>query len=161
MKIAEPGAPNAQPPRQLVSRGFVVLMVGAGLAALLASVLLPGGSRKPRVLRIVANLQRIDAAKQMWASGHAATNGAVVSNQDLLPYLSGGLGSTQWIASVDSEVYRVNPIGSPPETRLERTYGGGGFPKGTRLRWNQNVGCEKLLPNPQSGANGWQPLYSP
>jgi hypothetical protein len=152
----------SQAPRQLVRPALVANLVVALVLALLVCVFLPmlGGSRRGKLPRIVMNLARIGAAKEMWASDRAATNGAAVSNQDLIPFLGEGPGSTGWIASVDSEVYRVNPVGVPPETRLESAYGGGSLPKGTRLRWSKNAGCEKLLPNQQGGANGWQPLYS-
>jgi hypothetical protein len=133
------------------------LVVALGLLLLVAE-LLPSGSRRPKLPRVVMNLMQIDLAKQMWASEHAAANGAVVTEQQLIDRLRLP-GRTGLVAVVDSEIYRVNAIGTPPEALLERPFGPR-FPKGTLLRWSTNAGCEILLPNPQGGANGWQPLYS-
>lgn len=150
---------SSKPPVQ--ARPIFLILAVIGCAAVILAYSLPSRVRggKAKLPRIVFNLRLIDNAKQMWASDHAATNGTEVSKEDLMPYL-GAPGSTQWIASIDSEVYRVNAIGTAPETQLESAYGGGSLPKGTRLRWTQNMACEKLLPNPQGGANGWQPLSS-
>ena len=101
---------------------------------------------------------QIDLAKQAWALDHAATNGAAITEQDLMGYLR-VQGSTGLVTSVDSEIYRVNAIGTPPEAQLQRAFGSR-FPKGTLIRWTTKADCEILLPNPQGGANGWQPLYS-
>ena len=116
------------------------------------------GSTKAKVPQVVGNLRQIILAKQAWALDHAATNGAAVTEQDLIGYL-GVPGRTGLVASVDSETYRVNAIGTPPEAQLQRAFGSS-LPTGTLVRWTTNAGCEILLPNPQGRANGWQPLYS-
>jgi hypothetical protein len=115
-------------------------------------------STKAKVPQVVGNLRQIDLAKRIWAEEHAATNGAAVTEQDLTDYLKVP-GRTGLVATVDSETYRLNAIGTPPEAQLQRDFSAR-FPKGTCIRWTSNAGCEILLPNPQGGANGWQPLYS-
>jgi len=141
--------------------GFrLALSVVLGIA-FLAWVILPSlpVSTRAKLPQISSNLQRIDLAKQMWASDYAATNGATVPEQDLVEYLRPRPGSTGLVEAVDSEVYRRNAVGTPPEARLERAFGSR-FPKGTLVRWRTNVGCEILLPNGHGGTNDWQPLYS-
>jgi hypothetical protein len=148
-----------EPPRTIsaaLGRGIVL----AVLLLLVWVFVLPrlAGSSKAKVPQVVANLKQIDLAKQMWASDHAGTNGAVVTEQELMRYLRVP-GRTSLVATVDSEVYRVNAIGTPPEAQLQMPFGPA-FPKGTLVRWSTTAGTEILLPNPQGGANGWQPLYS-
>jgi hypothetical protein len=116
------------------------------------------GSSKAKVPQVVGNLKQVDLAKQAWAWDHAATNGAAVTEQDLMGYLR-VTGSTGLVTSVDSEIYTLNAIGTPPEAQLQRPFGSR-FPRGTLIRWTTNAGCEILLPNQQGGASGWQPLYS-
>lgn len=150
-----------QTPRQIVRPGFVLaLLIVFGLFFIIAS-LLPsfGGSRKAKLPQVLNNLRQIEIVKEIWASEHAASNGAAVSDSELAAYLNPRQGSTGLVASVAGEVYRANAIGTPAEARLERPIGTR-FPMGTLVRWSTNVGCEILLPNQQSGANGWQPLYS-
>ena len=151
----------SHPPRQPVRPGFLfALLIVFGLVFIIAN-LLPslGGGGKPKLPQIIGNLRQIYLAKEMWAADHAATNGAAVSEPDLVQYLRPRPGSTGLVASVDGEFYRPNAIGTPPEARLERPFGTR-FPSGTLVRWSTNAGCEILLPNPQGGANGWQPLSS-
>ena len=138
-----------------------MMLAVIGCAVIIAAYALPSLTRsgKAKLPQIVGNLRQIDLAKQMWASDHAATNGAAVSEQDLAEYLRPRPGFTRLVASVDGEVYRPNTFGTPPEARLERPFGTR-FPTGTLVRWSTNAGCEILLPNQQGGANGWQPLYS-
>jgi hypothetical protein len=151
----------SQPPRQPVRPGFLfALLIVFGLVFIIP-YLLPtlGGSGKAKLPQIIGNLRQIYLAKELWASDHAATNGAAVSEPDLVQYLRPRPGSTGLVASVDGEVYRPNAIGTPPEAKIERAFGSR-FPKGTIIRWATNAGCEILVPNPQGRANGWQPLSS-
>ena len=145
-------------PRQLVRPGFILsLAVVLGLSIILAN-LYPAGSHRPKLLRVAGNLMRIDIAKKMWASDHAATNGTVVTEADLMQYLKVA-GRTGLVTTIDSEVYRVNAIGTPPEAQLQKPLEAR-FPKGTLVRWDTNAGPQILLPNPQGGTNVWQPPYS-
>lgn len=116
------------------------------------------GSSKAKVPQAVGNLKQINLAKQAWALDHAATNGAAVTEQDLMSYRRMP-GSTGLVTSVDSETYRLNAIGMPPEAQLQKAFGSR-FPKGTLIRWTANAGCEILLPNPQGGADGSQSFNS-
>jgi hypothetical protein len=147
-------------PSRPVSSVLVVGLVVTLSWSLVWLFVLPrlAGSTRAKVPQVVGNLQQIDLAKQIWAKDHAATNGAAVTEQDLAGYL-GGPGRTGLVAFVDSEVYRLNAIGTPPEAQLQRAIGTL-LPRGTLVRWTTNAGCEILLPNLQGGANGWQPLYS-
>lgn len=135
------------------------MLVVIGCAAIIIAYALPSLTRggKAKLPQVIGNLKQIDLAKQMWASDHAATNGAVVTEQELTQYLRVP-GRTGLVAIVDSETYRANVIGTPPEAQLRRSFGPR-FPEGTRVRWRTNAGTEILWPNPQGGANGWQPLY--
>lgn len=149
-------------PSRPIPAGLVLGLILALCLLLVWFFVLPrlAGSNKAKVPQVVGNLKQIDLAKQFWASDHAATNGAAVTEQDLMGYLRVP-GSTGLLASVDSEIYRLNAVGTPPEAQLQRAFGSR-FPKGTLIRWTTNAGCEILLPNNpvQGGANGWQPLYS-
>ena len=95
----------------------------------------------------------------MWASDHGASNGAAVSQQDLLQYLGSRHDPPGLVASIAGEVYNLAVIGGPAEARLEAPLGTR-FPSGTRVRWRTSAGCEILLPNEQGGASRWQPLSS-
>ena len=150
----------SQEPSKPISPVMVAgLVVALCLMLVWFSVLPPlAGSSKAKVPQVVGNLRQIDLAKQTWALEHAATNGATVTEQDLLSYLRVP-GRTGLVGAVDSEIYRLNAIGTPPEAQLQKAFGSR-FPKGTLVRWTTNAGCEILLPNPQGGANGWQSLYS-
>ncbi len=143
-----------------VRPGFLLALVVVLALVLLAYIALPSlaGSTKAKLPQIISNLRQLDLSKEMWASDHSATAGALVSEQDLAKYLGPRVSSTGLVVSVDSETYSLNPIGTPPEARLEKSIGR--FPKGMLMRWSTNGGCEILLPNPQGGANGWQPLHS-
>src|SRR5512143_1775630 len=99
----------SEPAHQLVRPGFILALVSAvGLVFILFIVPdpLPAGGRA-KLPRVTANLKQIDLAKQMWASDHAATNGAIVTEQELMQYLRVP-GRTGLVASVDSEIYRAN-----------------------------------------------------
>jgi hypothetical protein len=150
-----------QVPPPIVRPGFVLSLIVAIGVLFIVAKLLPdvGGSKRAKLPQVIGNLRQIDLAKQMWAADHAATNGASVSERDLAEYLRLPPGSTGLVTSVDWEVYRPNGVGRPPEAQLEKPFGSR-FPKGTLVRWSTNTGCEILLPNPQGGATGWQPLYS-
>ena len=152
---------NAHSKSPVQARPVFMMLVVIGCAAVIVAYVLPSlsGSRRAKLPEIIGNLKQIDLAKQMWASDHLATNGTVVSERELLGYLRPPPGSAGLVRPVDSEVYEPNAVGIPPEAKLERAFGSR-FPKGTLVRWSTNAGCEILLPNPQGGANGWQPLYS-
>ena len=117
------------------------------------------GSRRAIVPQVLANLRRIDAAKEMWAADHAATNGAIVTERDLVDYLRPRPNSTALMRPVSSELYRLNALGVPPEAQLQEALGAR-FPKGPLFRFSRSAGYEVRLPNPQGGANGWQPFSS-
>ncbi len=151
-----------QRPDRPVRRGRVI-----GLALALGLVFLPGiflqsltWSRKAKLAEITSNLEEINFAKAMWAADHSATTGVLASEQDLAKYLAPGRPTnfTGLVVSADSETYRANPIGIPPEAQLEKRMGR--FPKGMVIRWSSDRGCEVLWPNPQGRANGWQPVYA-
>ena len=150
----------SQEPSKRISPILVAGLVPAFCLMLVWFFVLPrlAGSNGAKVPQVVGNLRQIDLAKQAWALDHAATNGATVTEQDLLSYLRVP-GRTGLVGAVDSEIYRLNAIGTPPEAQLRKALGSK-FPKGTLVRWTTNAGCEILLPNPQGGANGWRPSYS-
>jgi hypothetical protein len=56
------------------------------------------------------NLRQIDAAKNEWALEAGKAAGAVPSEQDLLPYLTGGV----FPVCPSGGVYTINAIGTPP-----------------------------------------------
>ena len=147
-------------PSRSVSPGLIAGLVVALCFLMVWYFVLPmlAGSSRAKVPQVVGNLRQIDLAKQMWAVDHAATNGVPVTEQDLSGYLRVP-GRTGLVAAIDSEVYRLNAIGTPPEAQLHRAFSSR-FPEGTLIRWTTNAGCEILVPNPQGGGNGWQPLSS-
>ena len=151
-----------RPLHRLVPSGVGLWLIGALICGFVIWIQLPSTlsrSVKPKLPQIIRNLREIELAKQLSTSDYSATNGVTLSELEIVRYLERRPGQTGLVASVDSEVYKPNPIGAPAEARLERGLGSR-FPKGTVIRWTTNAGCEILLPNPQDGANGWQPLRS-
>jgi len=76
----------------------------------------PGGKSNA----CINNLRRIDAAKNEWASENGKTNGAVVTENDLKPYIK--LDSRGNLPKCPSGgTYTIGKIGEPPTCSLGTT----------------------------------------
>ena len=62
--------------------------------------------------RCVTQLRAIESAKQQYGGELGLTNGALVAEEQLLDYISGGLKS---LRCPGGGTYRINPLGQAPE----------------------------------------------
>ena len=79
-----------------------------------------------------------------WALDHNLPDTAVVTRQDVAPYLR-RLGHNGWVESVAGEIYTLGSVRDSPQAHLTRELGG--QPKGTIFRLGTNGALEIILPN--------------
>jgi hypothetical protein len=106
---------------------------------------------------IAQNLMQLEGAVQQWALVHKRPDTAMVTKQDVAPYLQ-QLRHNGWVESVAGEIYTLRGVTDSPQAELTRELGG--RPKGTIFRMGTNGALETILPNPQGRANGRQPFRS-
>jgi hypothetical protein len=135
-----------------------------GISVLAVLVLLVGLLRNLRFVHtgpsktgtIMANLRLIDGAKQVWAFDHHQTGAVAVTKEDIAPYLTHPPYVKGWPKPVAGERYTIGLLTESPEAELTRDLGQ--LPKGTRFLLTETNGG-MILPNPQGGANGGQPVH--
>ncbi len=126
--------------------GFVVLFAYLVFAPL--STRRNSGREVSEVkMRIAANLQRLQSAKQAWALQHSRTGAVVVTEQDLRPYLGNRADA---VTPAIGERYSINVLSEAPEAVLTRAWKS--LPKGTRFRFSVSNSFEILPPEKDPGA---------
>ena len=86
----------------------------------------------------------IDFAKNEWAYVHHVTNPAVMTKEDIAPYLGSATNADGWVKPVAGEVYMLKTLAELPEAQLTREVGT--LPKGTLIRLASNSQLEIILP---------------
>jgi hypothetical protein len=99
---------------------------------------------------IAQNLLQLDGAVQQWALDHSRPDAAVVTKQDVAPYLQ-RLRHNGWVKSVAGELYTLGTVTNSPQAVLTQELGG--RPKGTIFRLGTNGALEIILPNKRSGVD--------
>ena len=67
----------------------------------------------------ITNYRFIDAAKEQWAMATGATNGTPVTQEDLSPYLKGGMHLENWC--MEEGTITIGAIGAEPSCTVHGT----------------------------------------
>ena len=99
--------------------GLWIVLVCVAILIVLAFIAIPNFVREPNTglgNLIVNRLRDIDAAKLQWAADHQGVRTAVLTEQDLTPYLSQGF----WKKTVAGEHYLIHALGETSEAVMTR-----------------------------------------
>jgi hypothetical protein len=105
---------------------------------------------------IIPQLKQVELSKQLWAEDHHATNGTLVSTNDLQGYVGASFSFVKLWRLDEPVAYQINAIGEPPFVVLESDSSALKFPKGTLFRHAGTTGVEVKLPQSEN----WETIAS-